>query len=60
MSDYGVPYDYGSIMHYGKTFFSMNGDTTLLPLKEGVQIGQRSILSPSDILQANRLYMCRE
>jgi hypothetical protein len=48
-------------MHYGQTFFSIDGkSTTLLPLKDGVEIGQRKGLSPLDILQAKRLYMCRE
>lgn len=61
MNDYGVAYDYASIMHYGETFFSKDSrSTTLKPKKEGVQIGQRLGLSPLDILQANRLYMCRE
>lgn len=58
---YGVEYDYSSIMHYGKTFFSIDGKrTTLEPLKKGVTIGQRLQLSPLDKLQANRLYMCQE
>eukprot|EP00116_Pleurobrachia_bachei_P002843 sb/3463105/ len=61
VSDYGVPYDYNSIMHYGKTFFSIDGrSTTLMPLDEEVDIGQRERLSDLDILQANRLYMCNE
>ena len=59
--DYGVEYDYGSIMHYGRTFFSIDGkSTTLLPLKHGVTIGQRLALSELDVVQANLLYMCRE
>ena len=61
VSDYGVPYDYKSIMHYGKTFFSIDGrSTTLMPLDEEVAIGQREGLSDLDILQAKRLYMCNE
>ena len=59
--DYGVPYDYGSIMHYGRTFFSMDGKSiTLLPKDGEVEIGQRTHLSELDILQANKLYMCRK
>ena len=61
-----VPYDYGSIMHYGKAFFSKLA--MLLPtmtiLKQddiegqGIEIGQRIALSDMDILQANLLYNC--
>ncbi|XP_074612930.1 uncharacterized protein LOC141871253 [Acropora palmata] len=55
----GVPYDYGSIMHYNKAFFSRFPVMldTLLPLRE-VEIGQRKALSRFDILQANLLYKC--
>ena len=54
-----VPYDYGSIMHYNKAFFSRFPVMldTLLPLRE-VEIGQRKALSRFDILQANLLYKC--
>ena len=61
VDDYGVEYDYSSIMHYGRTFFSTDGkSTTLRPLDDTAEIGQRLQLSPLDILQANKLYMCRE
>ena len=39
--DYGR-YDFGSIMHYGATAFSRNGRPTIVPLRPGVTIGQRS------------------
>ena len=54
-----VPYDYDSIMHYNRAFFSRFPVMldTLIPLK-GVQVGQRKALSRFDILQANLLYQC--
>lgn len=55
-----VPYDYGSIMHYNRAFFSRFPVMldTLIPLHRGVDIGQRKALSRFDILQANLLYQC--
>ncbi|XP_068712093.1 uncharacterized protein [Montipora foliosa] len=54
-----VPYDYGSIMHYNRAFFSRFPVMldTLIPLRD-VDIGQRKALSRFDILQANLLYKC--
>lgn len=54
-----VPYDYGSIMHYNRAFFSRFPVMldTLIPLRH-VDIGQRRALSKFDILQANLLYQC--
>jgi hypothetical protein len=41
-------YDYGSIMHYPRTAFSVNGQDTIVPLQAGAQIGQRTGLSEGD------------
>ncbi|KAJ0060552.1 hypothetical protein NL108_016016 [Boleophthalmus pectinirostris] len=55
----GTPYDYGSIMHYGRTAFSNNGRDTITPLSNTqVYIGQRQALSPWDIKRINMLYSC--
>lgn len=53
--DYG-PYDYGSIMHYGRTAFSRNGQPTIVPKQAGVTIGQRSGLSAGDIAAVRAMY----
>lgn len=49
-------YDYGSIMHYGATAFSKNGQPTIEPLQSGVTIGQRNGLSAGDIAAIHALY----
>ncbi|KAH8311944.1 hypothetical protein KR044_008718, partial [Drosophila immigrans] len=54
--DFGVDYDYGSIMHYSQRAFSVNGHPTIRPLEEGVEIGQRHQLSESDLARLNRMY----
>ncbi|MEM1178425.1 MAG: M12 family metallopeptidase, partial [Acidobacteriota bacterium] len=57
-------YDYGSIMHPGRHYFSRNGQATLVPINENgdsipasqLDIGQRQGLSPTDIDAVNRTY----
>jgi len=48
-------YDYGSIMHYPPTAFSVNGQPTILT-KNGEPIGQRNGLSAGDIAAIRLLY----
>lgn len=50
------PYDYGSIMHYGKYSFDKNNKPTITPKTMGVNIGQRSGLSAGDIAAINKIY----
>ncbi len=50
-------YDYDSIMHYSEMAFSKNGEPTLVPRIQGVQIGQRTHLSAGDIASVNALYV---
>ena len=54
-----VPYDYRSIMHYGRTAFGRGKLTieTRDPLMQTV-IGRRSGFSDLDALQMNLLYKC--
>ena len=48
-------YDFGSIMHYPKTAFSIDGSETIKPKAAGVEIGQRIKLSDGDIAAAEAL-----
>lgn len=49
-------YDYGSIMHYPSWAFSRNGEDTIVPRQEGVEIGQRDGLSPGDLAAIATMY----
>lgn len=49
-------YDYGSIMHYSRTAFSVNGQDTIIPLLLGAPIGQRKALSKGDKEAVAHLY----
>lgn len=53
--DFGE-YDYQSIMHYGSLAFSKNGEKTIIPLVDGVEIGQRNQLSEKDIAAIKAMY----
>jgi len=49
-------YDYGSIMHYERWAFSIDGSDTITPINPATaQIGQRIALSAGDIAAANSL-----
>nr|XP_053627432.1 protein SpAN-like [Cherax quadricarinatus] len=60
INDYGVLYDYSSVMHYGSLYFSTNGNLTISTIYPFAQtiIGQRTGLSHRDKLLANRMYNC--
>ncbi|XP_040920002.1 low choriolytic enzyme-like [Toxotes jaculatrix] len=54
-----TPYDYSSVMHYGRTAFGKSGLETITPIPDpSAPIGQRDGLSRIDILRINRLYRC--
>lgn len=56
----GVPYDYLSVMHYGKNAFSNGNGSTIITKDPKFQdvIGQRLEVSPSDIQELNIRYKC--
>ncbi|XP_040563948.1 zinc metalloproteinase nas-12 isoform X2 [Lepeophtheirus salmonis] len=54
-------YDYNSIMHYGSLSFSkdkIRRKKTIRPLKPGIKIGQRTMLSPIDCMKLNYQFSC--
>ncbi|XP_057696045.1 low choriolytic enzyme-like [Corythoichthys intestinalis] len=55
----GTPYDYNSVMHYGRFAFSRNRQPTIVPIPdENVAIGRADKMSPIDIRRVNILYQC--
>ncbi|KAI8429768.1 hypothetical protein MSG28_000310 [Choristoneura fumiferana] len=56
VSDFGVGYDYDSVLHYSRKAFSSNGGDTLVPKKSGADIGQRIGLSDKDTAKLNKMY----
>ncbi|KAM9384054.1 meprin A subunit beta-like isoform 2-T2 [Pholidichthys leucotaenia] len=56
----GVPYDYGSVMHYPKTAFSIGSKPTIITRMPQFQdvIGQKIGFSMGDLTKLNRLYNC--
>jgi len=58
VTQYGIKYDYGSVMHYPATAFSKNNKSTIIPLKSlnGEFMGQRERLSDLDIARINAMY----
>ncbi|XP_060767663.1 hatching enzyme 1.2-like [Neoarius graeffei] len=52
-------YDYSSVMHYGRSAFSINGLDTITPIPDpSKKIGQATDLSATDIQRLNTLYNC--
>uniref|UniRef100_A0A3B4B629 Metalloendopeptidase n=1 Tax=Periophthalmus magnuspinnatus TaxID=409849 RepID=A0A3B4B629_9GOBI len=52
-----TPYDCSSVMHYGRTAFSISGqDTIILKPDPSILIGQRQCLSFSDVQRINLFY----
>ncbi|CAK9810731.1 Zinc metalloproteinase nas-4 [Anthophora quadrimaculata] len=71
--DFGIGYDYGSVMHYSSYAFSKNGKPTIIPkiangyfnvadkYSQGnarIKLGQREGFSKRDIQKIRRMYKC--
>lgn len=55
----GTPYDYNSVMQYGRFAFSRNRQPTILPIPDNnAVIGRATQMSALDISRVNRLYRC--
>ncbi|XP_056248434.1 meprin A subunit beta-like isoform X1 [Seriola aureovittata] len=61
-SSLGVPYDYGSMMHYSKNAFRNGTEPTIVTKISAFSdvIGQRMEFSDSDLLKLHRLYNCSQ
>lgn len=59
-SGFGVPYDYGSVMHYSANAFSKNNMVTIeAKMKTNDKMGQRDGFSAKDVEKVNRMYNCK-
>ncbi|XP_034042933.1 low choriolytic enzyme [Thalassophryne amazonica] len=54
-----LPYDYGSVLHFGKYAYSQDGQPTIVPKNaKEVKLGQAFGLSRIDKMKINKLYKC--
>merc|ERR1712098_269407 len=61
INDYGTPYDYCSIMHYGQRDVSRNGKSTITPIRNTeCELGEARQMSVLDIERINLVYKCSE
>ncbi|XP_055533335.1 seminal metalloprotease 1-like [Wyeomyia smithii] len=58
ISSFDTGYDYGSVLHYPATAFSVNEERTIIPKDPNATIGQRKGMSEKDIAKLNHMYKC--
>ncbi|XP_055595677.1 zinc metalloproteinase nas-13-like [Uranotaenia lowii] len=56
LNDFGIAYDYDSVMHYSRSAFSIDGKPTIIPVVKDAIIGQRVGMSVKDIKRLNEMY----
>ncbi|XP_065337058.1 zinc metalloproteinase nas-14-like [Cloeon dipterum] len=63
-TDFGIPYDYDSVMHYDRYAFSVDPDdatkTTIIPKDPNAVIGQNDHVSKRDFKKLNIRYNCTD
>lgn len=60
-NNYGLPYDYGSIMHYGEKSFAKKNYPTMVPRDVNYRATMGSpFISFIDLSMMNELYKCKE
>lgn len=57
-SQYGIPYDLNSLMHYRSYAYSMNGKDTMVPLDGTKSIHSDPALSDYDVARVKAMYNC--
>lgn len=55
-SQFGLAYDYYSIMHYPGWAFSVNGEDTIVAIQEGVSLDYRWVMTDIDNQRINNMY----
>ncbi|XP_011867334.1 PREDICTED: zinc metalloproteinase nas-4-like [Vollenhovia emeryi] len=59
VEEYGIPYDYRSVMHYSAYAFAIDTKVKTIVTKNAkAVIGQRNGFSPSDYQRINKMYKC--
>ncbi|GAA6215376.1 high choriolytic enzyme 2-like [Lates japonicus] len=54
-----TPYDYNSVMQYGRFAGSWNSEPTMVPIPDpSVKFGEATRMSRNDVIRVNRLYNC--
>lgn len=56
VQNFGLDYDYNSIMHYSGVAFSKNGQPTMEPRKDGVTLVRKHNFSEGDLIKLENMY----